>query len=128
MEMMKSSHGNIRLRRNPCDDMVLPGVSILDDRDGATIGLVLSAVLFEILGVGHMSKSNEDDLRDILNNTALEIAQMYPNPRTWQSWMVYLMERLEAKAVENPAYTESFKEMIVSLQDELRNRVKTGGW
>jgi hypothetical protein len=75
-----------------------------------------------------MSKSNEDDLRDILNNTALEIAQTYPNPRTWQSWMVYLLERLEAKAVENPAYTESFKEMIVSLQDELRNRVKTGGW
>lgn len=73
-----------------------------------------------------MSKSNEDDLRDILNNTALEIAQMYPNPRTWQSWMIYLMERLEAKAVENPAYTESFKEMILSLQDELRNRLKTG--
>jgi hypothetical protein len=38
------------------------------------------------------------------------------------------MERLEAKAVENPAYTESFKEMILSLQDELRNRLKTGGW
>jgi hypothetical protein len=75
-----------------------------------------------------MSKSNEDDLRDILNNTALEIAQMYPNPRTWQSWMIYLMERLEARAVENPAYTESFKEMILSLQDELRNRLKTGGW
>jgi hypothetical protein len=42
--------------------------------------------------------------------------------------MIYLMERLETKAVENPAYTESFKEMIVSLQDELRNRLKTGGW
>jgi hypothetical protein len=126
--MMISSHADIRLRRKACDDMVPSGVSVLDDRDGATIGLVYSSVLFEILGVGHMSKSNEDDLRDILNNTALEIAQMYPNPRTWQSWMVYLMERLEAKAVENPAYTESFKEMIVSLQDELRNRVKTGGW
>ena len=75
-----------------------------------------------------MSKSNEDDLRDVLDKTALEIAQMYPNPRTWQSWMIYFLGRLEAQAIENPAYTESFKEMLVSLQDELRNRLKTGGW
>jgi hypothetical protein len=75
-----------------------------------------------------MSKANEDDLRDILERTAQEIAQMYPNPRTWQSWMVYLLERLEANAIANPSYMESFKEMLVSLQDELRNRLKTGGW
>ena len=75
-----------------------------------------------------MVKSNEDDLREILDSTALEIARTYPNPRTWQSWMIYLLERLEAQAVQNPAYTESFKEMLVSLQDELRNRLKTGGW
>jgi len=75
-----------------------------------------------------MSKGSEDELRDTLDKTAQEIAEMSPNPRTWQSWMVYLLQRLEAKAVENPAYTESFKEMIISLQDELRNRMKTGGW
>ena len=75
-----------------------------------------------------MSNSNEDDLRDMLDKTAQEISLMYPNPRTWQSWMVYLMERMEAQAIKNPAYAESFKEMIVSLQDELRNRLKTGGW
>ena len=75
-----------------------------------------------------MSKSNEDDLREVLDKAALEIAEMYPNPRTWQSWMVYLLGRLEAQAIQNPAYMESFKEMIVSLQDELRNRLKTGGW
>jgi hypothetical protein len=75
-----------------------------------------------------MSKGSEDELRDTLDKTAQEIAEMSPNPRTWQSWMVYLLGRLEAKAVENPAYTESFKEMIISLQDELRNRMKTGGW
>jgi hypothetical protein len=75
-----------------------------------------------------MAKSNEDDLRDILNTTALEMAHMYPNPRTWQSWMIYLLERLEAQAIENPAYMETFKEMLASLQDELRNRLKTGGW
>jgi hypothetical protein len=75
-----------------------------------------------------MSKSSEDDLRDILDKTALEIVQMYSNPRTWQSWMIYLLGRLEAQAMQNPAYMESFKEMLASLQDELRNRLKTGGW
>jgi len=75
-----------------------------------------------------MSKTNEDDLREILADAAQELSKKYPNPRTWQSWLIYLLERLEAKAIENPAYTESFKEMIVSLQDELRNRLKTGGW
>ncbi len=75
-----------------------------------------------------MSKSNEDDLRDILDKTAQEMAQMYSNPRTWQSWMVYLLGRLEAQTTQNPAYMESFKEMLASLQDELRNRLKTGGW
>lgn len=75
-----------------------------------------------------MSKKNEDDLRETLDSTAREIAQMYPNPRTWQSWMIYLLERLESQAVHDPAYTESFKEMLVALQDELRNRLKTGGW
>jgi protein-tyrosine-phosphatase len=75
-----------------------------------------------------MSKPVEDDLRDILDETAREMAQMYPNPRTWQSWMIYFLERLESQAVQNPSYTESFKEMLEALQDELRNRLKTGGW
>jgi hypothetical protein len=75
-----------------------------------------------------MSKRNEDDLREVLNNTANEISQRYPNPRTWQSWLIYLLEHLEANAIENSAYMESFKEMLTSLQDELRNRIKTGGW
>jgi hypothetical protein len=75
-----------------------------------------------------MSRSNEDELRDILDKTAQEIAQMYPNPRTWQSWMIYLLERMEAQAMQNSAYMETFKEMLASLQDELRNRLKTGGW
>jgi hypothetical protein len=75
-----------------------------------------------------MSKSSEDDLRDVLDKTAQEIAQTYSNPRTWQSWMIYLLGRLEAEATQNAAHMESFKEMLASLQDELRNRLKTGGW
>jgi hypothetical protein len=75
-----------------------------------------------------MSSANEDELKDVLDKTALEISQMYSNPRSWQSWMVYLLGRLEAQATQNPAYMDSFKEMLASLQDELRNRLKTGGW
>ena len=76
-----------------------------------------------------MSKSNEDELRDVLNQTAQEITRMYDNPRSWQSWMVYLLERLEEQAThENPAYIDTFKEMLSSLQDGIRNRLRTGGW
>jgi hypothetical protein len=75
-----------------------------------------------------MSKNNMDDMRDILDKTAQEIAQFDSNPRAWRSWMVYLLERLEAQATPNPAHMESFKEMLAALQDELRNRLRTGGW
>jgi hypothetical protein len=75
-----------------------------------------------------MSTSSEDDLRDILDKTAGEMAEMYANPRTWQSWLVYLLGHLESQATKNPAHMEAFKEMLASLQDELRNRLKTGGW
>ena len=72
--------------------------------------------------------SNMDDLRDVLDKTAQEMVQFDSNPRAWRTWMVYLLERLEAQATQNPAHMESFKEMLASLQDELRNRLKTGGW
>jgi hypothetical protein len=75
-----------------------------------------------------MSRSNMDDLREVLDKTAQEIAQLDRNPRTWLSWMEYLLERLEAQTTQNSAYMEAFKEMLGSLQDELRIRLKTGGW
>jgi len=75
-----------------------------------------------------MAKSTEDELRDVLDEAAQEIARMYDNPRSWQSWLVYLLERLEKQAVDNSAHMEAFKEMLAALQDELRNRLKTGGW
>ncbi len=75
-----------------------------------------------------MSKSNEDELREVLDKTTAEITRMYNNPRSWQTWMVYLLERLEANAMPDAARMEAFKEMLSSLEDELRNRLRTGGW
>ncbi len=75
-----------------------------------------------------MAKGTEDELRDVLNETALEIGRLSDNPRVWQSWLVYLLEQLEKQAAGNYAHMDAFKEMLAALQDELRNRQRTGGW
>ena len=73
--------------------------------------------------------AKEDELRDILGTTVKEIAQIQTNPRTWLSWIVYLLARLEEQATnENPSDKQAFLEMLSALQDEIRNRARTGGW
>lgn len=73
--------------------------------------------------------SREDELRDILNQTAKEIAETQTNPRAWASWMVYLLGRLEEVATNaGAASRESFIDMLAALQDAVRNRQRTGGW
>lgn len=73
--------------------------------------------------------SKEDEIRDILNEAVNSISAAQGNPRTWLAWMIYLLARLEEKATnENPAYKESFVDMLEALQDEIRNRTRTGGW
>lgn len=73
--------------------------------------------------------SKEDDVRDILNQAAQQIAQAQSNPRTWLSWVVYLLARLEDQAAKaSQASRESYTEMLAALQAEIRNRTRTGGW
>jgi hypothetical protein len=73
--------------------------------------------------------SREDELRETLNEAVNSISGAQTNPRTWLPWIVYLLARLEEKATnENPAYRESFIDMLSALQDEIRNRARTGGW
>ena len=73
--------------------------------------------------------SKEDELRDILNEAARDISDSESNPRAWLSWLVYLLARLEEKATnETPVYKDSFLDMLAALQDEIRNRMRTGGW
>jgi hypothetical protein len=70
----------------------------------------------------------EDDLRDSLNEIANDIVDLESNPRTWLSWMVYLLARLEERSTITASDKEAFFEMLSALQDEIRNRMRTGGW
>jgi hypothetical protein len=73
--------------------------------------------------------SKEDDVREILNEAAQEIVGAQNNPRTWLSWMVYLLASLEDQAAKaGSASRESYMEMLSALQSEIRNRTRTGGW
>jgi hypothetical protein len=73
--------------------------------------------------------SRDDDLRDLLEQTARDMSRLTDNPRTWLSWMAYLLGQLEAQATDaSPANKESFVDMLSALQDEIRNRLRTGGW
>ena len=73
--------------------------------------------------------STDDELRDVMTETADELARLQANPRTWLSWMVYLLARLEEKSHNQSSGShEAFVSMLEALQDEIRNRMKTGGW
>ena len=73
--------------------------------------------------------SKEDELRETLSQAAKAIADTQSNPRTWHSWVVYLLGQLEDQATTgSPTYRESFKDMLSALQDAIRNRFRTGGW
>jgi hypothetical protein len=70
----------------------------------------------------------EDDIRDAIDDLSGDIIDLESNPRTWLSWMVYLLARLEEKSTISPSDKEAFFEMLSALQDEIRNRMRTGGW
>jgi hypothetical protein len=73
--------------------------------------------------------SKDDDIRDILQEAIEEIVEAQDNPRTWLSWIVYLLAQLEDQAATSAtANRESYMEMLAALQSEIRNRVRTGGW
>ena len=73
--------------------------------------------------------SKDDDIRDILKEAVQEIVEAQDNPRTWLSWIVYLLAQLEEQVATSATVNrESYMEMLAALQSEIRNRVRTGGW
>ncbi|GAB4499548.1 MAG: hypothetical protein OHK003_15820 [Anaerolineales bacterium] len=73
--------------------------------------------------------SKEEDIRELLDKLAKEISEAQSNPRTWLSWIVYLLARLEEQAAKgSPANRDTFMEMLSILRSEIKNRSETGGW
>jgi hypothetical protein len=72
--------------------------------------------------------SREDELRERLDQTAKDISRIQNNPRTWLTWIVYLLGHLEQEAVKQNPDKTSFNEMLSALMDAIRNHQKTGGW
>ncbi len=73
--------------------------------------------------------SQDDDLRDLLSETAEEIKRLTDNPSTWAQWLVYLLNQLEYLANDaNPMNADLYRDMLARLQDSLRLRLRTGGW
>jgi hypothetical protein len=70
----------------------------------------------------------EEDIRDALDHLTSDMVDLESNPRTWLSWMVYLLARLEEKSTITASDKEAFFEMLSALEDEIRNRMRTGGW
>lgn len=70
----------------------------------------------------------EDDIRDALDSIASDMVDLESNPRTWLSWMIYLLARLEERSTITASDKEAYLEMLSALQDEIRNRTRTGGW
>ena len=73
--------------------------------------------------------SKDDDLQDLLTETAKEMQRLTDNPSTWEQWIIYLLKQLEQQAMgANLRDADLYREMLSSLQDSLRTRSRTGGW
>jgi hypothetical protein len=63
-----------------------------------------------------------DDLREALNDTAGDLAQLIPNPEDWSNWIIYYLEELEDKAVDRA----SFFAMLLEVHDYLSKQIGGG--
>jgi hypothetical protein len=72
---------------------------------------------------------SEDELRDLLVETAREIAEFSDNPRSWLTWITFLMDQLDQQATNTGSmYQEIYQDLLYALQAAIRNRLSTGGW
>ncbi len=72
---------------------------------------------------------NEEELRGLLSTVADELADFSGNPRTWLSWITYLMSELEKRSVAvDPSYQQLYQDLLYALRDAIIHRIKMGGW
>ncbi len=63
-----------------------------------------------------------DGLKDMLEQTANDLAVVEPDPENWSEWVAYLLEVLQIEAQED-GQNEKFNKMIKSLVKELAEQV-----
>ena len=63
-----------------------------------------------------------DDLREALNDTAGDLAQLIPNPENWSNWIIYFLEELEDKTDKRAGFIE----MLMEVQNYLSKRIGGG--
>ncbi|MBE9474128.1 MAG: hypothetical protein IMY85_04500 [Chloroflexi bacterium] len=69
------------------------------------------------------------EIREELNDVADTIHRYNANPSTWLSWITYLLKRLDANSMDvDPSNQRRYEDMLSSLQDNIHNRRRTGGW
>jgi hypothetical protein len=73
--------------------------------------------------------SREDEIRDAINQAVEAFTRYDPNPITWQSWLIYLLQRLQEQSLDtNPLHQEVYEDMLEMLLDQIRTRLRNGAW
>lgn len=69
------------------------------------------------------------EVREELNNVANTIHGYNANPSSWLSWITYLLARLDDKSMDvDPSNQRRYEDMLATLQENIHNRRRTGGW
>jgi hypothetical protein len=81
-----------------------------------------------------VNMSNFDQLRDLINETAGNLAQAEPDPAKWAQWVLFLCECLEAEAFDNsqgpdyPKISGPLELAFERIREGLSSRLERGRW
>lgn len=71
----------------------------------------------------------EDEIREAIDQVVTEFTRYDRNPITWQTWINYLLERLQEQAYDtNPLHQQAYEDMLDMLLDQIRTRIRNGAW
>ena len=69
------------------------------------------------------------ELREALKDVANDLHEYNSNPRTWLTWMIYLLGQLEEQSRDvDSSNHERYMEMIEMLKDAVHTRQSRGAW
>jgi hypothetical protein len=64
------------------------------------------------------------ELRELLDDTAQDMAQVLPESSDWARWLTYLLEGLDNLANDS----QEFEEMLDDLKNTIETRLEAGRW